>query len=274
MLSFKKFISENQWGVDNKYMKHSVEKLRSMKDKLETTIGNLKRQHSTKTSLGGKNPRAEEIKELENNLRMLRSAMQAKMRKEEVELDEAAKMSAKSKEWYDKGYQMGLKPSTYKSPPFGIGGAAMDAFRKGRKAGEAAAKNEEVELDEGKLDKSSPIYKEYEALKKKSVADLRNTIGRSHRVADLKGYDKAGAIRQILDDKYGEKKVDAFFGFSEEVELAESHFKVGDKVKCIHSGKEGVVTKVDPSEKGKYYTVKRNDGEVMQYAPDDLAKAD
>lgn len=155
MLSFKKFISEDQWGVDNKYMKHSVEKLRSMKDKLETTIGNLKRQHSTKTSLGGKNPRAEEIKELENNLRMLRSAMQAKMRKEEVE------------------------------------------------------------LDEGNLDKSSPIYKEYEALKKKPVADLRNIIGRSHRVADLKGYDKSGAIRQILDDRYGEKKVDAFFGFSE-----------------------------------------------------------
>lgn len=61
-----------------------------------------------------------------------------------------------------------------------------------------------------------------------------------------------------------------FKRFSEEVELNESHFKVGDKVKCIHSGKEGVVTKVDPSEKGKYYTVKRDDGEVMQYAPDDL----
>ena len=61
-----------------------------------------------------------------------------------------------------------------------------------------------------------------------------------------------------------------FKKFSEEVELNESHFKVGDKVKCIHSGKEGVVTKVDPSEKGKYYTVKRDDGEVMQYAPDDL----
>lgn len=83
---------------------------------------------------------------------------------------------------------------------------------------------EEVELDEGKLDKSSPIYKEYEALKKKPVADLRNIIGRSHRVADLKGYDKAGAIRQILDDKYGEKKVDAFFGFSEEVELDEAQW--------------------------------------------------
>lgn len=84
--------------------------------------------------------------------------------------------------------------------------------------------SEEVKLDESKLDKSSPIYKEYEALKKKPVADLRNIIGRSHRVADLKGYDKSGAIRQILDDKYGEKKVDAFFGFSEEVELDEAQW--------------------------------------------------
>lgn len=86
VLKFNQFVEEiakldeAQWGVDNKYMKHSVEKLRSMKDSLETTIANLKRQHSTKTSLGGKNPRAEEIKELENNLRMLRSAMQAKMK--------------------------------------------------------------------------------------------------------------------------------------------------------------------------------------------------
>lgn len=59
-----------------------------------------------------------------------------RLTKEEVELDEA-KMSAKSKEWYDIGYEMGKNPKTYKSPPFGIGGAAMDAFRKGRKDAEA-----------------------------------------------------------------------------------------------------------------------------------------
>lgn len=62
----------------------------------------------------------------------------------EETLDEAAKMSAKSKEWYDKGYAMGKNPDSYKSPPYGIGGAAMDAFRKGRKDGEAAAKKESV----------------------------------------------------------------------------------------------------------------------------------
>lgn len=62
----------------------------------------------------------------------------------EESLDEAAKMSAKSKEWYDKGYAMGKNPDSYKSPPYGIGGAAMDAFRKGRKDGEAAAKKESM----------------------------------------------------------------------------------------------------------------------------------
>lgn len=61
---------------------------------------------------------------------------------------EAVKMSAKSKEWYDKGYAMGKNPDTYKSPPFGIGGAAMDAFRKGRKDGEAAKKES---VDEARL---------------------------------------------------------------------------------------------------------------------------
>jgi hypothetical protein len=39
---------------------------------------------------------------------------------------------------------MGKNPDSYKSPPYGIGGAAMDAFRKGRKDGEAAAKKESM----------------------------------------------------------------------------------------------------------------------------------
>ena len=56
-------------------------------------------------------------------------------------------------------------------------------------------------------------------------------------------------------------------------ELAESHFEVGDEVECIKSGMEGKVTKIDPEEKGKYYTVKRQDGSVMKYAPDELRAA-
>ena len=52
--------------------------------------------------------------------------------------------------------------------------------------------------------------------------------------------------------------------------ISESHFKVGDEVICKKSGMEGEVVKVDPEEEGKYYTVKREDGKTMKYAPDEL----
>lgn len=52
--------------------------------------------------------------------------------------------------------------------------------------------------------------------------------------------------------------------------ISESHFKVGDEVICKKSGMEGEVIKVDSEERGKYYTVKREDGKTMKYAPDEL----
>ena len=66
-------------------------------------------------------------------------------------------------------------------------------------------------LESQKIDKSSPIYKEYLQLKKLSIKSLRNQLSRNYKVADLKGYDKEGAISQILRDKYGNKKVDKVF---------------------------------------------------------------
>jgi hypothetical protein len=57
-------------------------------------------------------------------------------------------------------------------------------------------------------------------------------------------------------------------------DITESHFKVGDEVICKKSGMEGEVVKVDPEEKGKYYTVKREDGKVVKYAPDELKLED
>ena len=54
--------------------------------------------------------------------------------------------------------------------------------------------------------------------------------------------------------------------------INESHFKVGDEVTCKESGMEGEVVKVDPEGKGKYYTVKREDGKTVKYAPDELEK--
>jgi hypothetical protein len=59
---------------------------------------------------------------------------------------------------------------------------------------------------------------------------------------------------------------------TESTDLQESHFKVGDKVMCRKSGMEGEIVKVDPAGKGKYYTVKRSDGSMMKFAPDELKK--
>jgi hypothetical protein len=61
----------------------------------------------------------------------------------------------------------------------------------------------------------------------------------------------------------------------EETELTESHFKVGDKVKCKESGMDGEITKIDKEDGGedeKYYTFKREDGKVMKKAPNELTK--
>jgi hypothetical protein len=58
--------------------------------------------------------------------------------------------------------------------------------------------------------------------------------------------------------------------------ISESHFKVGDEVICKASGMEGEVIKLDkPDGEGdeKYYTVKREDGKTMKYAPNDLKLA-
>jgi hypothetical protein len=56
----------------------------------------------------------------------------------------------------------------------------------------------------------------------------------------------------------------------EETEITESHYSEGDKVECIKSGMKGTIAKVDPEGKGAYYTVKREDGEMMQYKPEEL----
>jgi len=58
--------------------------------------------------------------------------------------------------------------------------------------------------------------------------------------------------------------------------ISESHFKVCDEVICKASGMEGEVIKLDKpdgEDDEKYYTVKREDGKTMKYAPNDLKLA-
>lgn len=84
-------------------------------------------------------------------------------------------------------------------------------------------------------------------------------------------------IQKILDDTLKEETQESslhlahipYYG-EEEVELDESHFAVGDTVKCKASGMKGKVVKTDSPETGKYYTVRRDDGKEMKYSPDEL----
>ncbi len=58
--------------------------------------------------------------------------------------------------------------------------------------------------------------------------------------------------------------------------ISEDHFKVGDEVVCKASGMEGEIVKLDKphgEDDEKYYTVKREDGKTMKYAPNDLKLA-
>lgn len=138
--------------------------------------------------------------------------------------EEISKMSGNSQAWYQKGYEMGKNPSTYKSPPYGIGGAAMDAFRKGRKAGEEAAKkkNEEVELDEAQWGADNP-YKKYKndperlrrMLKKNqdAAANMRN------RISKFMGSSPQGLKDELKDIENRVKQIKDVM--REEVELDE-----------------------------------------------------
>jgi hypothetical protein len=59
--------------------------------------------------------------------------------------------------------------------------------------------------------------------------------------------------------------------------LSEDHFKVGDEVVCKKSGMEGEIVKLDKKhgdDDEKYYTVKREDGKTMKYAPNELKLAE
>lgn len=110
---------------------------------------------------------------------------------------------------------------------------------------------------------------------------------KAKRQAAMEALDPVGKEDADIDndgdtdksDKYLHKRRKAISSamkkrLKEQKELSESHFKVGDEVICKKSGMEGEVIKVDAEEKGKYYTVKREDGKTMKYAPDELKLED
>jgi hypothetical protein len=118
--------------------------------------------------------------------------------------------------------------------------------------------SEETELEEGKIDKEHPIVKEYNALKKHDIKTLRNLIKQQHRIVDTSGYtSKDHAISAYLRTKHGDKKVDAAFGFNEEVE--QMNERESDPIPSVYS--QG------PHTKGTYhidYVGKDKNGNVQK----------
>jgi hypothetical protein len=83
---------------------------------------------------------------------------------------------------------------------------------------------------------------------------------------------KAGLLWYGDDEKETQVKSLKELGIKESL-VTESHFKLGDKVKCKDSGKTGEVVKLDKEDGAndeKYYTVKVDGGGEMKYAPDEL----
>jgi hypothetical protein len=71
-------------------------------------------------------------------------------------------------------------------------------------------------LGEG-VDKTHPIVKEYEALKKNDIETLRGMIKQQHKIVDTSEFrTKDHAASHILRNKHGHKKVDQAFGLNQE----------------------------------------------------------
>jgi hypothetical protein len=105
-----------------------------------------------------------------------------------------------------------------------------------------------------------------ESAKQKPQMLEEELVGNQHKIDANKNNKIDAHDFKMLRKK---KKVE------EETELAESHFKVGDKVRCKESGMDGEIIKLDKEDGGedeKYYTFKREDGKVMKKAPNELTK--
>lgn len=74
------------------------------------------------------------------------------------------------------------------------------------------------------VDKDHPIVKEYHALKKRDIKELRGMIAQQSRISDTSEFKtKDHAASHILRSKHGHKKVADAFGLKEEADLEEGY---------------------------------------------------
>jgi hypothetical protein len=199
------------------------------------------------------------------------------MYKEDVQIDEVAASKALQKAHDDERKKRGLPDPSYYLKLAAQKKKEIEDMKKETQKEESGASKKKEDEFHTKLDKL--VHKTFghssdeKKMKKEGVVtEMDKSQPSSSRGAEgLPIGKKADPVKtdkvksdalKVLQKQYRKVK--------EEVELTESHFKVGQRVKCLKSGMSGTVTKVDPEGEGKYYTVKQDSGKVMKYAPDEL----
>ena len=144
-----------------------------------------------------------------------------------------------------------------------------------------ANKNNKIDAHDFKILRSQKEKEKANSMKygKDVKEQVKPEVEKSFPATGVTKHAPIKGVNYMPKDKEKEKANSMKFGkdVKEETELTESHFKVGDEVICKASGMEGEVIKLDKEEGGddeKYYTVKREDGKVMKYAPNELKKAE
>ena len=200
-----------------------------------------------------------------------------------------------------KGELSKLKETVKESNEIEEGNAFGDAVRKAKEAGEKEFEfdGKKYKVEESKHNPSVKVVVESVNEAKqfdKDYADMETSIKRGIgwidpdyvgdtwenssdsidfelvKVELYKRLLKAGLLWYGDDEKETQVKSLKELGIKESL-VTESHFKLGDKVKCKDSGKTGEVVKLDKEDGAndeKYYTVKVDGGGEMKYAPDDL----
>jgi heat shock protein HspQ len=100
--------------------------------------------------------------------------------------------------------------------------------------------------------------------------------------SDAEGIGKVKSYKSLGKNKYeviytnGYKQLLSYDGYNwVEESMNESHFSVGDTVKCKASGMTGKVVSLDKdhgADDEKYYNVETEDGKIVKYAPNELVK--
>ena len=146
--------------------------------------------------------------------------------------------------------------------------SVADAARRIMEGQEPEVLNEALKGDQHKIDKNKNNKVDAEDFKiLRGEKKVEEAAGAS-KEKETKFHSK---LDKLVHKTFGKRPEEMK---EETEELTESHFKVGDEVVCKASGMEGEVVKVDPKGEGKYYTVKREDGKMMKYAPDELKLED